>query len=238
MNRYLLPADDANAGTATRRVPIESPVGIYRIGNGTYTVVAETADDLLDLGVKDATVSRKTAGQPPIELAPTSRGIGVKNHGSTNPITLRTTMKEQELRIGESAHVDDDCFIQIGINVELQATVESDEPASSGTKQAAQQGQAGVSPAAHARTIATNLRNASDGSVEEARAVVDELRTFVADHPLDNRKYEEVCAKLDQITARLESKATGLHNTDTLDTEWQAELEQLSDRIEHLYIRR
>jgi len=47
MNRYLLPADDANAGTATRRVPIESPVGIYRIGNGTYTVVAETAADAL-----------------------------------------------------------------------------------------------------------------------------------------------------------------------------------------------
>jgi hypothetical protein len=146
-------------------------------------------------------------------------------------------MKEQELRIGESAHVNDDCFIQIGINVELQATVEKDEPASSGTKQAAQQGQGGVSPAAHARTIATNLRNASDSSVEETRAVVDELRTFVADHPLDNRKYEQVCAKLDQITARLESKATGLHNTDTLDAEWQAELEQLSDRIEHLYVR-
>jgi hypothetical protein len=236
MNRYLLPTEDASTETATRRVPIEKPVGIYRIGNGTYTIVAETADDLLNLGVKDATVSRKTAKQPPVELAPTSRGIGVKNHGSTNPVTLRTTMNEQELRIGESAQVNDDCFIQIGINVELQATVETDEPAGGGGQRASAQTQ-GVSAGAHARTIATNLRNASGGSIADARAVIDELRTFVADHPLDNRKYEQVCENLDQITARLESKANGLHSTDTLDAEWEAELKQLGDRIEHLYVR-
>ena len=183
MNRYLLPKDDDGTGTAKRRIPIESPVGIYRIGNGTYTIVAETAEDLIDLGVKDSTVSRKTAGQPPVELAPTSRGISVRNHGSTNPITLRTKIKAQQLRIGESANVTDDCFVQVGINVELQATVEQHGGGESGSELAAAGRQNGVSPAAHAKTIADNLRNASQGSVTDARKVVDDMQTFVADHP-------------------------------------------------------
>jgi exonuclease VII small subunit len=238
MNRYLLPKDDDGTGTAKRRIPIESPVGIYRIGNGTYTIVAETAEDLIDLGVKDSTVSRKTAGQPPVELAPTSRGISVRNHGSTNPITLRTKIKAKQLRIGESANVTDDCFVQVGINVELQATVEQHGGGESGSELAAAGRQNGVSPAAHAKTIADNLRNASQGSVTDARKVVDDMQTFVADHPIDDDRYEQICENLEQITARLESKAKGLHNTETLDPEWQAELQQLSDRIEQLYVRK
>jgi len=243
MNRYLLPTGEASEAATASRVPIESPVGIYRTGDGTYRVVAETADGLIDLGVKDATVSRKTAGQPPVELAPTSKGISVRNHGSTNPVTLRTTVKEQELRIGEAAQITDDCFIEVGIGVELQATVERGEESLSTHDLEADLDEhgardvRGVSPAAHARTLAANLRNASQGSVTDCRKVVDELRTFVADHPVDDDEYDQVRADLDRIIARLESKANGLHRTETLDDEWQDDLDLLSDRIERLYVR-
>ncbi|TQQ79925.1 hypothetical protein EGH24_10610 [Halonotius terrestris] len=237
MNRYLLPTGDTSESSDAPRVPIENAVGIYRIGNGTYTVVAETADEILDLGVKDATVSRKTAGQPPVELAPTSRGISVRNHGSTNPLTLRTNIKEQQLRIGESATVTDDCFIQVGISVELQATVEAGTDSVSVSELEAKLDESGVSPAAHARILANNLRNASQSSVTEVRKVIGELGTFVAEHPVNDDEYAQVRSDIEQITTRLESKARGLHNTDTLDAEWQQDIDLLSDRIERLYVR-
>jgi len=61
MNRYLLSEPTAAEG-ATTRVPIDSRVGIYRRGDGSKTIVAETDDEQIDLGVRDATVSRKTNG--------------------------------------------------------------------------------------------------------------------------------------------------------------------------------
>lgn len=224
MNRYVLPA-----GAADQRVPIGDPVGIYRLGNGSYTIVAETADRLVDLGVKDATVSRKQGGQPPVELAPTSRGISVRNHGSTNPVTLRTNLTEQQLSRGETATVTDDCRIEVGIGVELQATVErEDSPKAADAEKS-------VSPARHAHLLAERLRTASDDSVTAARKAVSELESFLASHPLDDEEYDRICEKLNRISTRLETKTRGLHHTETLDTEWQRELALVSDRIERLY---
>lgn len=223
MNRYVLPTDADD-----RRVQISDPVGIYRVGDGSYTIVAETADGLVDLGVKDATVSRKTGDRVPVELAPTSRGITVRNNASTNPVTLRTNLTEQQLSTGETATVVDDCRIEVGIGVELQATVE-DKNGSPSTAAGA------VTPTRHANLLADQLRTASTQSVTDTRQAVSELNSFLTAHPLDNTEYDRLCEKLQQIATRLEAKSTGIHQTETLDAEWQRELELVSDRIERLY---
>ena len=91
--------------------------------------------------------------------------------------------------------------------------------------------------AAHARTLANALRAASTDSVAESRSVVAELRSFLDSHQLDSSEHEAVQRRVEQIERRLESKAGGLHHTEELDEEWQAELTALSDRIEGLYAR-
>jgi len=232
MNRYLL-SDPASENATPTRVPIDSRVGIYRLGDGSKTIVAETEGQRVDLGVRDATVSRKTEGRPPVELSPISRGISVRNHGSTNPVSLSTNLRTHTLTAGDAAAITDDCRLTIGISLTLQATVERE---GSQRSPAAEQA-AGVSPAAHARTLANALRAASTDSVAESRSVIAELQSFLASHPLDSSDYKEINARVEQIERRLDSKAGGLHHTEELDEEWQAELAALSDRIEGLYAR-
>ena len=232
MKRYLL-SDPASEDATPTRVPIDSRVGIYRLGDGSKTIVAETDGQRVDLGVRDATVSRKTEGRPPVELSPISRGISVRNHGSTNPVSLSTNLRTHTLTAGDAAAITDDCRLTIGISLTLQATVERE---GSQRSPAAEQA-AGVSPAAHARTLANALRAASTDSVAESRSVIAELQSFLASHPLDSSDYKEIKARVEQIERRLDSKAGGLHHTEELDEEWQAELAALSDRIEGLYAR-
>ncbi|WP_379725896.1 hypothetical protein [Halonotius sp. GCM10025705] len=232
MKRYLL-SDPASEDATPTRVPIDSRVGIYRLGDGSKTIVAETDGQRVDLGVRDATVSRKTEGRPPVELSPISRGISVRNHGSTNPVSLSTNLRTHTLTAGDAAAITDDCRLTIGISLTLQATVERE---GSQRSPAAEQA-AGVSPAAHARTLANALRAASTDSVAESRSVIAELQSFLASHPLDSSDYEEIHARVEQIERRLDSKAGGLHHTEELDEEWQSELSALSDRIEGLYAR-
>jgi len=229
MNRYLLSEPTAADG-ATTRVSIDSRVGIYRRGDGSKAIVAETDDEQIDLGVRDATVSRKTNGRPPVALSPISRGISVRNHGSTNPVTLSTNLRTHKLDAGDAAAITDDCRLTIGLSLTLRATVEGEGGRQDGRS-------AGVRPAAHARTLANSLRTASDESVAETRGVISELRTFLKEHPLERSEYEAVCAQIDRIERRLESKADGLHRTESLDEEWQSELSVVSDRVESIYAR-
>jgi hypothetical protein len=231
MNRYLLSEPTAANGDTTR-VPIDSRVGIYRRGDGSKAIVAETADEQIDLGVRDATVSRKTNGRPPVALSPISRGISVRNHGSTNPVTLSTNLRTHKLTAGDAAAITDDCRLTIGLSLTLRATVEG-----GGGRQDGQARPAGVRPAAHARTLANTLQAASEDSVAETRGVISELRTFLKEHPLERSEYEAVCSQVDRIEQRLESKAGGLHRTESLDEEWQSELAVVSDRIESIYAR-
>lgn len=233
MNRYLH-SEPTATDAETTRVPIDSRVGIYRRGDGSKTIVAETDDEQIDLGVRDATVSRKTNGRPPVALSPISRGISVRNHGSTNPVTLSTNLRTHKLNAGDAAAITDDCRLTIGLSLTLRATVEGAGDRGGG---GSAQGSAGVRPAAHARTLANALRTASEDSVAETRGVISELQTFLEEHPLENSAYETVCTQVDRIEQRLESKAGGLHRTKSLDEEWQSELAVVSDRIESIYAR-
>ena len=233
MNRYLL-SEPAAADATPTRVPIDSRVGIYRRGDGSKMIIAETDSERIDLGVRDPTVSRKSEGRPPVELSPISRGISVRNHGSTNPVSLSTNLRTHTLTAGDAAAITDDCRLTIGISLTLQATV---EPAGGRQTGHSANQPDGVRPAAHARALADALRAASGDSTAEARRVIAELQAFLESHPLDGEGYEAVSERVEQISRRLDAKADGLHQTTGLDAEWQAELTAVSDRIEGLYAR-
>jgi len=124
MKRYLIPIQHADQAETVQRIPIEEvPVGIYRLDNDTYDVVAEANGRTIELGVQDAGVSRKHNGNPPVELTPTSHGIYVKNLTSTNPISIQTNPGKTELEKGESVEITDDCIIELGIGVHIRAAV-------------------------------------------------------------------------------------------------------------------
>lgn len=231
MNRYLL--SEPTSGDAAR-VPIDSRVGVYRLGDGSKTVVAEADGQQVDLGVRDATVSRKTDGRSPIELSPISRGISVRNHGNTNPVSLSTNLRTHTLTAGDAAAITDDCRLTVGISLTLQAIVERASGQQDGRPE---QQPEGVQPAAHARALANALRAASDDSTAEARRVITELQAFLETHPRQGDAYKTVHKRVNHIKRRLDTKADGLHQTERLDEEWQAELTAVSDRIEGLYAR-
>jgi len=246
MQSYLTPKLDAGDTKTVRRVPIEDPVAVFRRGDNSYSVVAETPETTVDLGIQDAAVSRKKNGEPPVELVPEKAGVRVRNWGSRNPITVSTGVGDNELQTGDSELITNDCIIRLGIAAELRVTVDQDRGTLShgeleemlGMKQ--QQGGAvveGVSPAAHVRAVSMNLKKARNESVLECRKFVTELQNFTADHPVDDSDYDDVCEQLTRLADRLEAKSSGPLKGSGLDEEWKERLELIADRTEKIYSR-
>jgi hypothetical protein len=242
MKSYLTPKRDAAHAETVRRVPINGPVGIYRRDDGSHSVLAETDDEIIELGVRDAAVSRKKSGSSPVELLPDARGVRIRNQNSKNPVSVKTNLGEQQLAEGENTVIDDDCIIELGITTEIRATVERDRDTLSkeelqeklGMEQEGDVMQ-GVSPTAHARAIAVNLRKATNESVPECRKYATELKNFVAEHEVDDPDYESVFDQLQQVTTRLETKSSGALRGSGIDDEWKEEIDLLADRVEKLY---
>jgi len=243
MKRYLTPIRDAAAAETVRRVPIDEPVGVYRRDDGSHAVVAETTDEVVELGIRDAAVSRKHDGRAPVELASDRRGVRVRNAGSKNPVSVRTNLGEQRLATDEETVVTGDCVIELGITTEIRASVERDRDTLSRDELAEMlameaDGDAveGVSPAIHAQMTATALRKAGDESVTECRKVITELRNFVAEHQVDDPDYEDVVDTVDRVERRLENASDNrLLDGDSLDEERKEDLDLLADRVEKLY---
>lgn len=246
MRSYLTPKLDADDAKTVRRVPIEDPVAVFRRGDDSYSVVAETPETTVDLGIQDAAVSRKKNGEPPVELTPEKSGVRVRNWTSRNPISISAGVRDYELQKGDSELITNDCTLQLGIATELRVTVDQDHGTLSqgeleeilGMKQ--QQDGAvveGVSPAAHVRAVSVNLRKARNESVLECRKFVTELQNFTADHPVDDPDYDGVCKQLTKLSDRLEAKSSGPLKGSELDQEWKERLEYIADRTEKIYSR-
>lgn len=242
MKSYLTPKRDATHAETVRRIPINGPVGLYRLDDGSHDVIAETDNETIELGVRDAAVSRKKGGSAPVELLPDARGIRVRNQNSKNPVSVKTNLREQQLAEGENTVIKDDCIIELGITTEIRATVERDGNTLSkeelkeklGMEQEGDVMQ-GVSPTAHARAIAVNLRKATNESVPECRKYATELKNFVAEHEVEDPDYEPVLDELQQVTKRLENKSSGALRGSGIDEEWNEEIDLLADRVEKLY---
>ena len=193
MQRYLTPKRDAQRAETVRRVPIEGGVSVYRLDDGSHTVVAETADETIELGVKDAAVSRKKGDTAPVELTSDQRGLRVHNHTSKNAVTVRTNLGTEELAAGEDTLVTDDCIVELGITTEIRGSVERDRDTLSKDELEEMLGMRqkgdvveGVSPGLHAQAVAENLRKSSQESAVECRKIVTHLENFVAEHPVDD----------------------------------------------------
>jgi len=242
MKSYLTPKRDATHAETVRRIPINGPVGLYRLDDGSHAVIAETDDETIELGVRDAAVSRKKGGSAPVELLPDARGIRVRNQNSKNPVSVKTNLREQQLAEGENTVINDDCIIELGITTEIRATVERDRNTLSKEELKQELGMEregdvmeGVSPTAHARAIAVNLRKATNESVPECRKYATELKNFVAEHEVEDPDYEPVLDELQQVTKRLENKSSGALRGSGIDEEWNEEIDLLADRVEKLY---
>lgn len=242
MKSYLTPKRDATHAETVRRIPINGPVGLYRLDDGSHAVIAETDDETIELGVRDAAVSRKKGGSAPVELLPDAHGIRVRNQNSKNPVSVKTTLREQQLAEGENTVIKDDCIIELGITTEIRATVERDRNTLSKEELKEKLGMEqegdvmeGVSPAAHARAIAVNFRKATNESVPECRKYATELKNFVAEHEVEDPDYEPVLDELQQVTKRLENKSSGALRGSGIDEEWNEEIDLLADRAEKLY---
>lgn len=242
MRRYLTPKQDISKTEIVQQIPIRSPVGIYRRDDGSHRVVAETVDKVVDLGIRDAAVSRKQNKNVPVQAKPVQRGIELTNRDSTNPVTVRQPGQETTLERDDQLIVSDNCVIELGFSTEIRMTAEPDSQTLSRDEleeifdMAVGENQVqGVSPAAHAATLARSLRQSKSTSVVEVKKIVVEMRNFVEGNTVDGPDYDTVVGKLRQLTDELDAKVSGPLRGTGLDEQRQDELELIADRVERLY---
>jgi hypothetical protein len=240
MRAYLSPVTDSDE---VRRIVVESPVGIFRRAEDSAVVVS-TGDDVVELGVADQSVSRIRPDGPPVTLEPTTNGIAVRNDGSTNPVTVRTGIGEHTLERGDSTLVDSHCTITVGgeRGTALHLTLERDDRLTLGDYvddaglNLGQSGSVlgGVPVSAYVPMVVELLLKARAEGTSECLKYTHELRTVLAEHPLDSGEYDDVCNEIDDIEGRLELNVE-LVKSDELDPEYHARLDRAAHRVVRLY---
>lgn len=229
MKRYLIPIQNASQTETVQRIPVDDgPVGIYRLDNDTYDVVAEAGGRRIRLGVEDAAVSRKKNGEAPVQLSPTRHGITVQNQTSTNPITVQRNPGEELLEQGETTTITDDCVIELGIGVEIRANVRDTGIIDDG-----------VEIEEHVRNVSKLICVLADN--DEVSACWNHLQTLhdtVTERPVEDTAYEQVDEDLEQVLSRLESRIkNSMRSADELDDEFRAEIKRITERVESIYAR-
>lgn len=136
MRGYLLPLDTPDEDDP---IVIESPVEVYRRDDDRHEVVAETAGQIISLGIRDASVSRKTSGSAPIVFEPNGPGrVILSNNGATNPVTVDYGVGRQPATVsnGEVETLTNTCTIEIGFDtkVELGFSIFEVEPSGSSSE--------------------------------------------------------------------------------------------------------
>jgi hypothetical protein len=246
MEAYLSPigsdADDL------RRIVIEDSIGVYRDGND---VVARIEDQTLDLGIRDPTVSRMKNGSPPVNFYLRNGQAVVENAGNTNGVTIDTGIRTISVDSGASRSLVQDCTIELGFNTKLQLSIEKEDTTERRNTLSVQELQeklgieeqdgviSGVDPAAHVRSVTTNLRReAQREATNECLKFANELDDFVEQRPVEDDAYDELQSELTKVVNGLERKLRreSLKGTG-LDQEWQERIERVTQRIEDMYAR-
>jgi hypothetical protein len=83
-------------------------------------------------------------------------------------------------------------------------------------------------------SLAEHLEEAADQSPDACQERLDELRSFVAESPVEDDAYEEVRSELAEQLRQLESAPTA---GDSLDPERRERITQLAERVRRLYLR-
>lgn len=108
------------------RIPVESWTAIYRDPGETEQIIVETEDQTQDIGIADATVSRKKGSDIPIVIKPREDQIEIHNNCNSNGVTVVSEGEEHEIPQGYLETVSSDAEIIIGYHTELQLTTERD----------------------------------------------------------------------------------------------------------------
>lgn len=117
---YLLPLDSPDDED---HIIIESPVEVYRRDDNRHEVVAETAGQIINLGIRDASVSRKNGGTAPVIFEPNGPGrVTLYNNGATNPVTVDYGIgrKPATVQKDETETLTHTCTVKIGFDTKLE----------------------------------------------------------------------------------------------------------------------
>lgn len=130
---YLSPLDSPDEDD---HIIIESPVEVYRRDDNRHEVVAETAGQIISLGIRDASVSRKKSGTAPVVFEPNGPGqVTLYNNGATNPVTVDYGIGRQPATVpkDEAETLTNTCTVEIGFDAKLElgfSIFETEPPAS------------------------------------------------------------------------------------------------------------
>jgi hypothetical protein len=239
---YLSPLGSSNED---RHVLIESPVDVYRRGGDRYEVVAETDGQVIDLGIRDASVSRKKLGRAPVAFEPgEDGGVALHNDGSTNPLTVEYGVGVPPVTVpaGEEIVLADTCTVRIGFNTRLKLEFGHDtfgiEELVDSEDGVTRDGAVveGVSPAVFVREAVDNLLyRARHGSPDDCLKSVRNLHAFLDEHPVSVGDYDDVRDELERLVTRLDAELSGPDPPDRPAPEWVEQFELVSEDIERMY---
>ena len=232
MKRYLTPIQQAETTETIQRVSVDdSPVGIYRLDDGSHEVVADVDGRTQRLGVRDAGVSRKKSDVAPVELRPVSTGVQVENRNSKNPIIVKTPLTDHELAKGEDIKIADDCTINLGIGVQIRANVRADSGGNEPTDGT-------VNIEAHIDSLTENIVLYANGDeIADCRNKLQELHDTIVETPVDDTAYDEIKEQVDHTTTKLESKINDQLRSKTIGDELYDEIDRLTSRVVNMYNR-
>ena len=237
MKRYLIPIQQAGNTETIQRISVDDdPVGVYRLDDDSYRVVAEQNGRSIELGPKDASVSRKKNDRPPVELSPTDRGIKVQNRNSTNPISVDTTAGPTELDQGEWIEITEDCVVELGFSVQIRANVRGtpDNQDREGSDSPTE----GVELHVYINTLTENIEHSVERErVAECRDYMYELLDTLIESPVDAHAYDEIKPEVEKMIESLERKVNNKTLTKTFDEQKKDQLRHLTTRVSDLYER-
>jgi len=238
MQRYLTPIQQAKSTDTIQRIPVDdSPVGVYRLDDGSHEVVAEVDGRTQSLGVRDVGVSRKKGDVAPVELRPAPGGLKVENKNSTNPIVVETSPTDHELAKDEYIEITDDCTIKLGIEVQIRANVRGATDEADDTMDVKDTPD-GPEMEAYLDALTENItRTVENDEVVDCRKKLQELHDTIVEKPVDVEPYDEIEGQVGETMEKLESKINDRLRSKNIGEQLTDEIDTLTSRVVKMYDR-
>jgi hypothetical protein len=238
MQRYLTPIQQAESTDTIQRIPVDdSPVGVYRLDDGSHEVVAEVDGRTQSLGVRDVGVSRKKGDVAPVELRPAPAGLKVENKNSTNPIVVETSPTDHELAKDEYIEITDDCTIKLGIEVQIRANVRGATDEADDTMDV-EDTPDGPEMEAYLDALTENITlRVQNDEVADCRNKLQELHDTIVEKPVDAEPYDEIEGQVGETMEKLEAKINDQLRSKTIGEQLEDEIDHLTSRVVKMYDR-
>lgn len=238
MQRYLTPIQQAKSTDTIQRIPVDdSPVGVYRLDDGSHEVVAEVDGRTQSLGVRDVGVSRKKGDVAPVELRPAPGGLKVENKNSTNPIVVETSPTDHELAKDEYIEITDDCTIKLGIEVQIRANVRGATDEVDDTMDV-EDTPDGPEMEAYLDALTENITlRVQNDEVADCRNKLQELHDTIVEKPVDAEPYDEIEGQVGETMEKLEAKINDQLRSKTIGEQLEDEIDHLTSRVVKMYDR-